>query len=116
MKKQEFGLLLLAAFLGVRLAADCAPDRMLHIVTRVQFPSGVKTRTLYRVGRGLMRAEEVVGREKTPHLVIIGNEPDLWFIPRNETARHVVDKGPTFKTRVPVIGDLSSRFWANFEF
>jgi hypothetical protein len=84
--------------------------RMTKVVTRLVSPApppgsfAAKPRTLYRVGERYGRVEEEPDPEQAIHGLIVVAEPDVWMVNlMDRTARHVVDSGPTFVFRVPLI-------------
>ena len=83
---------------------------MTKIVSRIisdSVPEGSfasKPKTLYRAGNKYSRTEEELDVENNLHALLIVNEPDTWMINlADKTARHIVDPGPTFNFRAPIV-------------
>jgi len=83
---------------------------MTRIVVRYSNPTmkpdsfSAQPKTLYRVGDKYSRIEEALDAAKNIQTLIITKEPDNWKINlANKTAEHMVDPGPTFRSRIPVI-------------
>src|SRR6266446_3793257 len=75
---------------------DIAPDSF-----------AAKPKTLYLVGNKYLRIEEPPNPERSIHNLIIAKEPDMWTINLlDKTARHIIDPGPTFFARLPIISTL----------
>jgi hypothetical protein len=63
--------------------------------------------TLYRVGDKYSRIEEAPDPAGRIHTLSITREPDAWVINLlDNTARHIIDPGPTFFARLPMISTL----------
>jgi len=76
-----------------RTSPDIAPDSI-----------AAKPTTLYRVTDKYSRIEEPLDPERGTHNLIITKEPDSWAINLlDKTARHLLDPGPTFFVRAPII-------------
>lgn len=96
---------------SIAFAADCAPEKMVRIVFREATPGidprsfAAQPKTLYRLGLTQGRLEEVPDRERRIHGLIVVNERDVWIVNRfDRSGQHVVDPGPTFALRAPVLG------------
>jgi hypothetical protein len=64
---------------------------------------GAQPKTLYRVGDKYWRLEEAPDPAGI-HTLRITREPDAWVINLlDNTARHIIDPGPTFFARLPII-------------
>ena len=103
--------------------AKCSPHKTLRIVTRTDDPQlpaehfARQPKTLYRLGEKYGRMEEKPNPETGLHLLVVVNEPDLWMVNlADKTGQHVVDAGPTFVFHAPVLGDIKSEYWNNFEY
>jgi hypothetical protein len=91
-------------------AAACAPEKMVRIVSRDATP-GIDPqsfpglpKTLYRIGNGRGRVEEVPDPARGVHGLIVVNEPDGWIVNLHDrTGRHVVDPGPSLVFRAPIL-------------
>lgn len=63
-----------------------------------------KARTIYMAGEKYARIEYPPDASKNNHMLSISKEPDFWIIDLvKRTARHVLDPGPTFVARNPII-------------
>lgn len=66
----------------------------------------------WRIGTRYGRVQEELDPDMSIHGLIIVNEPDLWMVNLyTKTARHIVDSGPTYIYRVPI---LSTRDFPSF--
>jgi len=75
------------------MSPDIAPDSF-----------AAKPRMLYRVADKYSRIEEPPSPEQRVHFLVITREPDSWTINLpDKTAPHVIDPGPTFSARNPII-------------
>jgi hypothetical protein len=87
--------------------------RMTRIVFRSMNPDpapdsfGAQPKTLYRVGDKYWRIEDAPDPARGIHNLRITREPDAWVINLlDNTARHIIDPGPTFFARLPIISTL----------
>ncbi len=87
--------------------------RMTKIVFRSMSPDtapdsfGAQPKTLYRVSDKYWRIEEAPDPARGIHNLRITREPDAWVINLlDNTARHIIDPGPTFFARLPIISTL----------
>lgn len=109
---------------GAAVAAEnCAPERMLHAVTAAEFSDlpadafATKPKVMYRAGNKYGRIEEAESPSENLQLMIVVNEPDVWVVNRSTMqGQHMIDHGPTFDFRAPVISDFKSKHWNAFEF
>ncbi|HEY4912148.1 MAG TPA: hypothetical protein VIJ73_21735, partial [Methylomirabilota bacterium] len=108
-------LLVLSA--SVAWAAECAPEKMVRIVTRDATPGidpqsfAALPKTLYRIGNARGRVEEMPDAARGVHGLIVVNEPDAWVVNlHDKSGRHVVDPGPglIFRARILDGGELPS--------
>jgi hypothetical protein len=89
-------------------AVECAPTRLLRIVTRVE-GQGVETgtfaalpKTVFRLGSKYARVEEAPDTRNNIHQLIVVNEPDSWIVNvADRSGQHVVDEGPP-KVHLPL--------------
>lgn len=103
-------------------AADCTPAQMVRIVYANSAPGidpssfAAQPKTLYRSGAKYGRIEE---RPDVPHRVhglMVVHEPDVWMVNLLAKAgQHIVDPGPTFFFRAPLITGASP-FFSGMEF
>ena len=91
------------------LHAKCAPKYVLKIVVANEGDVDL-TRTLYRSG-------ERLGRLETQNQLFVVNEPDIWVVNKSDTSgQHMVDPGPVLEFRAPILDNIESEYWNNFEF
>src|SRR6266487_825791 len=95
---------------SVAWAAECAPEKMVRIVTRDATPGidpqsfPALPKTLYRLGNGRGRVEEMPDASRGVHGLIVVNEPDAWIVNlHDKSGRHVVDPGPGLIFRAPIL-------------
>src|SRR5215813_14036174 len=91
-------------------AAECAPEKMVRIVTRDATPGidpqsfPALPKTLYRLGNGRGRVEEMPDPARSVHGLIVVNEPDGWIVNlHDKTGRHLVDPGSSLIFRAPIL-------------
>jgi hypothetical protein len=88
------------------LYAKCAPKHVLKIVVAV----ADHPRTIYRSG-------ERMGRVEQETMLFVVNEPDIWVVNRNDmTGQHMIDEGPELVFGAPILDNIESKYWNNFEF
>jgi hypothetical protein len=109
--------------LSLDAAAKCAPKNVLKIVTTAELPGvapdsfASAPRTLYRSGELLGRMEEPPNPETGLHLLFVINGADIWVVNRNDrTGQHLVDAGPDVGFGAPILSDIKSEYWNNFEY
>ena len=70
-----------------------------------------KPKVMLRAGTKYCRVEEQPDPEHGIHGLMIVNEPDVWMVNlASNSAEHIVDGGPTFNCRMPVVfADLVSK-------
>ncbi len=97
------------------------PKTMTKMVTRLtgegtkSDPAAGRPKTLYRAGKKYSRLEEERDPDRSIHRLIVTNEPESWVINLEEqTALHVLDKGPDFNTRLPIFWDSDGKPDADF--
>ncbi len=91
-------------------ATICAPAQLVHITITNVTPGvdpasfAAQPRNLYRIGSDRMRIEEVADTANGIHAVIVTAEPNMWMANLyDNTGKHIVDPGPTFFAKAPVI-------------
>lgn len=99
-------LALTLAPLGV--SAD-APSKMIHAIIRMSgtdFPAGsfaAKPKIFWRASSQYCRIDEEPDAPNGLHGRMVINEPDAWLVNlANQTAKHVLDSGPTFNCKLPI--------------
>lgn len=101
---------LVISLVAVRpLAAECAPERMLRIVTQAEGPGidpnsfAAKPKTTYRLGKKYARIEEAPDQPNKIHGLIVSNAPNNWMVNLyDRTGRHIVDPDPDGDVVVPL--------------
>jgi hypothetical protein len=103
----SLSLLALAGVLGGTRAEE--GREMIYIEFRPVSPNikpgsfEASVRKLWRSGDRYLRIEEALDPQRRIHGVIIVNEPDSWMWNRSDnTALHIVDRGPTFIAHYPI--------------
>jgi hypothetical protein len=110
-------LLLLLFGLDHASFADCPEGQMLRVATSFT-TTGVAglPKVIYRLGTEYARAEEAADPEQGLHLLIVVDEPDIWFVNlHDKTGRHIVDPGPTFEFHAPLLPSHTSEHWRRLE-
>ena len=97
--------------LALPRVAVCAekPSKMTHAIVQM---SGTdisadsffaKPKTLWRASNQYCRVDEEPDPDKGIHGRLVINEPDAWLINlADNTAKHMLDPGPTFNCRLPI--------------
>jgi hypothetical protein len=98
--------LLLAA---PQLRAECAPPRLLRMVTQAESPKiqtgsfASRPKTVYRLGAKFARVEELADPEQNLHLLFVTSAPDSWIVNRlDATGRHLVDSDVKGNVSIPL--------------
>lgn len=99
-------LLPMLSVLGI--CAD-PPSKMVHATVQLSgsdIPAGsffAKPKTFWRASNQYCRVDEEPDPDRGIHGRMIVNEPDAWMINlEDNTAKHLVDAGPTFNCRLPI--------------
>lgn len=101
-------LVMFCMALQAPLPADDEPRTMTRIVAKragkeVEGTFAAKPRLLLRAGTAYCRMEEQPDPDAGIHGLLIIHEPDVWMVNRfTQSAKHMVDPGPTFNCRLPV--------------
>ncbi|HXM07923.1 MAG TPA: hypothetical protein VN936_10680 [Candidatus Acidoferrum sp.] len=100
-----------AAVCAPAAAAICAPAKLVHVEVVPISPAvdpasfGAQPRNFYRLGSSKMRTEEALDAPNGIHGLIVADEPDIWMVNLyDHTGKHIVDPGPTFNVKAPVLG------------
>lgn len=104
---------LLAAFIlamsHTGWGVDTAPGKMTHLSVQMSGPDippdsfEAKPKIIWRASNQYCRVDEEPDVEHGIHGRIIINEPDMWMVNlEDNTARHMIDPGPTFNCKLPV--------------
>lgn len=86
-----------------------APRTMIMVTVKLESPEipkesfAAQPKRIYRAGTQYCRTEENPDLQNGIHGLMIINEPDVWMVNRlDNTARHIVDSGPTYRCRMPM--------------
>ena len=86
-----------------------APSKMTHAVVQMSGTDisadsfSAKPKIFWRASNQYCRVDEEPDPEKGIHGRLIVNEPDAWLINlADNTAKHVLDRGPTFNCKLPI--------------
>jgi len=89
--------------------ADIPPSKMIHLSVQMSGSDvppdsfEAKPKIIWRASNQYCRVDEEPDVERGIHGRVIINEPDVWMINlEDNTARHVIDPGPTFNCKLPV--------------
>jgi hypothetical protein len=97
--------------LGLSLASVCAetPSKMTHAVVQMSGTGisadsfAAKPKTFWRATNQYCRVDEQPDPKKGIDGRLVINEPDAWLINlANNTAKHLLDPGPTFNCKLPI--------------
>jgi hypothetical protein len=98
-------------FVGSARASTCAPAQLVHVAITDVTPGIDPTsfagqpKNFYRIGSDKARIEEALDAANGIHGMIVTAEPNIWMINLyDNTGKHIVDPGPTFFAKLPVIG------------
>jgi|SRR5579884_2762051 len=101
-------LLVACLLTGISLAQQ-PPKTMTKIEVILGSPDtpagsfAAKPKVYYRAGTRYCRIEEAADPDRGVHNLMIVNEPDYWTVNlMTKTARHDVDRGPTFSCHLPI--------------
>jgi hypothetical protein len=107
---------LLACMLPLQSFAKSAVPQMTYVEFRFLSPKirpgtfEATTRKVWRSGDQYLRIEEAPDPKQHIYGVTIVSEPNVWMWNRfDNTAKHIVDHGPTFVTRFPVFAGEQSQ-------
>jgi len=102
-------VLFMVVFLSAMFCADGPPSKMTHLSVQMSGPDippdsfAAKPKFIWRASNQYCRVDEEPDLEHGIHGRIIINEPDVWMVNlEDNTARHLVDSGPTFNCKLPV--------------
>jgi hypothetical protein len=107
----KFGLVLALAF-NLNFIGACAdvPAKMIHAIVQMSgtdFPAdsfAAKPKTFWRASNQYCRIDEEPDPPNGIHGRMVVNEPDAWLINlADQTAKHVLDTGPTFNCKLPIL-------------
>lgn len=113
LKKSFRPICFLTAFVLVLLnfgfCSDDKPANMIHVIAQttggdIQAGSfAEKPKTYWRASNRYCRIEEEPDPDNNIHGIVVMNEPDAWLVNlADNTAKHMVDPGPTFNCKLPI--------------
>jgi hypothetical protein len=96
-------------FLACTAFAGETPSKMTHAIIQMS-GSGIsadsfsaKPKTFWRASNQYCRVEEEADPERGIHGRMVINEPNAWLVNlADNTAKHLVDPGPTFNCKLPI--------------
>lgn len=101
----------LMAVFGAPAAAACAPQKLVHITVTNVTPGvdpasfAAQPKNFYRVGTDKLRIEEALDAANHIHGVVVIAEPKIWMANLyDNTGKAIVDPGPTYFAKAPVVG------------
>ncbi|MGB8013014.1 MAG: hypothetical protein WCF68_15480 [Terriglobales bacterium] len=104
-------MLLFMCVMAVSRAGVCAdaPTKMIHAIVQMSGTNisaesfAAKPKTFWRASNQYCRVDEEPDPANGIHGRLVVNEPDAWLINlADQTAKHVLDKGPTFNCKLPI--------------
>jgi hypothetical protein len=85
------------------------PSKMIHLAVQMSGPDipvdsfAAKPKIYWRASNRYCRVDEEPDPQNGIHGRLIMNEPDAWMVNlANNSARHLVDPGPTFNCKLPI--------------
>jgi hypothetical protein len=101
-------VMMLAVVVGGLRSAEM-PTKMTHLIVQMSgtdIPAGsfaAKPKVYWRASNQYCRVDEEPDPENGIHGTLILNEPDVWMVNlADNTAKHLVDQGPTFNCKLPI--------------
>ena len=105
----RLAVMLILFFLCARVCADSEPTKMTHVVAQMSGTGiprnsfAAKPKIYWRASNQYCRVDEEPDPEKEIHGRMIINEPDVWLVNlADNTAKHLIDPGPTFNCKLPI--------------
>jgi hypothetical protein len=105
---QRFAVMLAGAALSVGVQSG-TPAKMTHLAVQMSgtdIPAdsfAAKPKIYWRASNQYCRVDEELDPQNGIHGRLIMNEPDAWIVNlANNSARHLVDPGPTFNCKLPI--------------
>jgi hypothetical protein len=102
---------LLGCLVAGSLLAQQPPKTMTRMVVQLESTDvpassfATKPKTMFRAGTKYCRIEEEPDPAQGIHGLTIIDEPDMWMVNlATKTARHMVDSGPAYNCRLPILG------------
>jgi hypothetical protein len=106
---QQFAALLLFSIFGSAIQSSKLPAKMTSVIAQMSgsnIPAdsfSTQPKTYWRAGSQYCRVDEEADAKNGIHGRLIINEPDSWLVNlADNTAKHIVDQGPTFNCRLPL--------------
>lgn len=102
-------LMLAAVIVQTGRGEEGTPSKMFHTVVQMSGTGidptsfAAKPKIYWRASNKYCRVDEESDAEHGIHGRLIVNEPDIWMVNLvDNSARHIVDPGPTFNCKVPI--------------
>jgi hypothetical protein len=96
-------------FLAGSVQTGSTPTTMTHVIAQMSgtdFPTdsfAAKPKIYWRASNRYCRVDEEPDPKNTIHGRLIINEPDAWLVNlADNSAKHLVDQGPTFNCKLPI--------------
>jgi hypothetical protein len=109
MQWQRFAVLLFSGIVGIGIQNSTTPAKMTRVIAQMSgsnIPAdsfSTQPKTYWRAGTKYCRVDEQPDTKNGIHGSLIINEPDSWLVNlSNNSAKHVVDPGPTFNCKLPL--------------
>jgi hypothetical protein len=103
------GVTLALAALAAGPQTGTAPTKMTHVIVQMSGTDippdsfAAKPKLYWRASNQYCRVNELPDPVNAIHSNLIINEPDVWLVNlADNTAKHLVDKGPTFNCKLPI--------------
>jgi len=100
------------SFLYPGFCAENTPAKMTHLIVRMSGTDisadsfAAKPKVYWRASNRYCRVDEEPDPDKGVHGRSVINEPDAWLVNlADHTAKHLLDRGPTFNCRLPIFAD-----------
>ncbi len=107
--KFEIAIVLVALVLPRTGFCADIPNKMIHAIVQMSGSEiaddsfAAKPKLFWRASNQYCRIDEEPDPENGIHERLLVNEPDAWMINlANNTAKHIIDPGPTFNCRLPI--------------
>jgi hypothetical protein len=105
-------VMIILTLLRAGVCADSGPAKMTHVIVQMSgtdIPTdsfAAKPKVYRRASNRYCRVDEEPDPEKGIHGRMVINEPDAWLVNlADNTAKHLVDHGPTFNCRLPIFAN-----------
>ena len=107
----KVGIAMVLALILLPRTGVCAdtPSKMIHAIVQMSGTDiadesfAAKPKKFWRASNQYCRVDEELDPANGIHGRLVFNEPDAWLINlADQTAKHVIDPGPTFNCRLPI--------------